>query len=159
MPAARLFLLPRNFLWVWVSANSWEEIVAVDVARTRCSLWWQFPSECCTCTCATLLSCTRGKSIWPPWQPQRTDGAWGGSHWLVSLSRPCNTWNIRKTSESKQIKQMKKKRNKVVVCPGEQDAYWRRVFAFNKPVFALLSCNLCCSSRAEEVQSTAGLHC
>lgn len=63
-PEARLPLLPRCFLSV--SANSWEEIVAADFARTRRSLWWQFPCERrytlpVICTCATLLSCTRGK--------------------------------------------------------------------------------------------------
>lgn len=60
-PEARLFLLLRCFLLV--SANNWQEIVAVDFARTRRSLLWQFPRERCytlpvICTCATLLSCT-----------------------------------------------------------------------------------------------------
>lgn len=52
--------------------------------------WWQFLCDYCyilpaMCTCATLVSCTSGKSICPPWQSEWTDGAWGSSHWSVSL--------------------------------------------------------------------------
>lgn len=108
----RLFLLPLSFLLI--SVNSREEIVAAAFARTRPSLWWQSLCERCytlpvMCTCATLISCTGGKSICPPWQSKRTDGAWGGSRWPVSLSRLCYSWN---TLEALQI--CKKKIKKIL---------------------------------------------
>lgn len=63
--------------------------------------WWQFLCDYCfslpaMCTCATLLSCTSGKSICPPWQSEGTDRRRGSSQSasLCWLCYSCRPWKI-----------------------------------------------------------------